>query len=158
MPQRRGEHPAFADAIRDARKQADFTQPALAAEVKVSTATVKAWESGRRMPGSADLVQELAAVLGVDPEALGLVPPDFQTATLAAIRRARWITVPQLASTLGISDHLVREVEAGRLLPPDPAAWASALRISPHNLADAWPRSHPGWSHLHPDQPGRDPQ
>lgn len=131
-----------AAAIKAARERRGLSQPGLAREAGVSAAAVAKWEQGHRMPSSAEVVAALAEALGTTAEALHLVPPDFQTATLREIMRARRISRETVAQALGLPASAVREIDSGRRMPPDPDAWCALLEVGPRLLAESWVRSH----------------
>ena len=127
-------------ALRRAREVAGLTQVEVADGVGVSVSSVKKWEHGDRLLPDTFVADRLAEFLGVSSESLHVVVPDFDTATLATIRRSRRQSAEALAEVLGISARTVARVEAGDILPPDPAAWTRALDITQPRLAQAWAR------------------
>ena len=99
-------------ALRRAREGAGLTQVEVANGVGVSVSAVKKWEHGDRLPADTFVADRLAEFLGVPATSLHVVVPDFDTATLATIRRSRRQSVEALAEVLGISARTVARVEA----------------------------------------------
>lgn len=121
-------------AVRDARRTAGLTRQGLAAGVGVSPATVKAWETGARAPLPATQVR-LADVLGVgfeDLEVPGRADPD-----LRGLRVAAGLTQADAAALLGVERSVLKRVEAGAELPPDPVRMGKVYAVSKAELAAA---------------------
>ena len=110
-------NPRFrAGVLRQARVDGGYSRPELAGLVGVSSATVKAWETGRRTP-TPPAMARLAKVLGVDD--LEVPGPD-DAADLADLRERLGFSVGLAAEHLGMSGRALADVEAGLALPPDP--------------------------------------
>ncbi|HVR33053.1 MAG TPA: helix-turn-helix transcriptional regulator [Acidimicrobiia bacterium] len=94
----------FGGLIRDAREARGLSPHRVGELIGRASGTVKSWERGRTVPADPHVVTSLAAVLGLDEEALfraaGLNPPDHKTA----------LTIEQELATI-----------APRSAPADPA-------------------------------------
>lgn len=134
-------NPAFDPAtVRDARYAAGLTVPDLAGRVGVSVGTVKAWEAGRRTPRAATL-QRLAGTLGLAVD--DLIDPGVRLRDLADLRSTAGLDVANAAAALGLSTSMLRRVEAGELLPPDPVAMCQLYRFTQARFAEAARMTHP---------------
>lgn len=142
-PNARGRRTARADfdppTLRVLRSDARLSREDLAEQAGLSVSSIKMWETGNRVP-TVSAASKLASALGVDLAALSGSDEPFDPArySLRAIRTKFELTVPEVARAAGTNDDLIYDVELGHRLPPDPAVWARAYRITPEQLMRSW--------------------
>lgn len=141
-------HYGFAERLRRARKAAKLTHTSLAREAAaVSRATTAALEAEENVP-RVDTVEYLSNALKLSPSTLafGIDHPwesraglrcDGLSARLREVRKARGLSMRELARQAAASVVLVRSTECGASLPnlARLEALAKALGVSPAWLA-----------------------
>ncbi len=125
-------------ALRDARQMAGWTRARLGEQVGVSTATVKAWETGARAPKASTQLR-VARALGVGFEDLEQ-PGPADAEDLRRLRETQGWTREEAAELLGIDTSVLARVEAGAELPPDPRRMARVYGLTAGELAQVWRR------------------
>lgn len=130
--------PQLAETLR--RRKA-LSREELAQQIGASVSAVKMWETGARQP-SAQLAEKLAHALGVDPALLREADFDPASSTLEEVRVRFDLSTQDIADATGSSPRLVRDVERGLRMPPDPDAWASAYRLTKSQMAACWAHSY----------------
>ena len=121
------------ELLRDARQAAGYSQAELARLTAVSTASVKAWESGRRAP-KPGTQRRVADALGVG---FGDLEVADDAEDLRRLRQSLGLTRAEAAARLGIEPFTLQRVEEGLELPPDPRLMARVYRVSRMELAAA---------------------
>lgn len=122
-------------ALRAVRLAKGYSRGQLAALVRVSSSSVKAWEIDLRTPRPA-LIPRLADVLDVPISTLtGEVWSPGRVLSLRELRLARGLRKEEAAQMLGVDRRLLTRVEDGRLLPPDTGVWCRVYRVTPEDLA-----------------------
>ncbi len=125
-------------ALRDARERAGWTRAQLGAQVGVSAATVKAWETGARAPKASTQLR-VARVLGMGFDDLEQ-PGPADADDLRRLRETLGWTREQAAERLGVEPAVLTRVEAGAELPPDPRRMARVYGLTGAELATVWRR------------------
>jgi transcriptional regulator with XRE-family HTH domain len=139
----------FPERLVTLRRAHGLTQKELADRIAGSAAAVKKWEQGGTRPVP-QTVAALAVALGVAPATL-MGEDDRPPETIADARLRRGLRADDVAQEMGVSGRHWRRVETGEVLPPDPTALASLLRVTQPDLAELWWRSR--LRHEHGDQP-----
>lgn len=124
----------LAGKTRQARLKIGLSRTELARAVGVSAATIKAWETGRRTP-QPTVLHSLAHTLRVPVESL--LNPRVQVDDLARMRESSGLTLTGAAERLGLAMHVLKAVERGKRLPPDPTAMRRLYRVTSAELAQA---------------------
>ena len=134
---RRGQFDA--PTLRVLRTEAQLSREELADQVGISVSAIKMWETGARVP-TESAATRIAEALGVDLTALSGTDGPFDPAahSLRSIRFKYGLSTAAVLAATGASDDTVQDVEAGRRLPPDPALWAKAYRITQAELMSSW--------------------
>ena len=122
------------DVIREARKSAGMSQDALAHRVGVSEPTIRNAEANRRIPQRSTLAM-IAAVLGIEPELLGLSWNDFGRSPdteriLSAIADLKATVLSVCCQKTG-TDVRIREEEGEESKPPRHVVPSQAQRKTP---------------------------
>ncbi|WP_078652880.1 helix-turn-helix transcriptional regulator [Streptomyces sp. NRRL F-525] len=123
------------DVLADLRKKAQLSRAELALLARVSPETVRAAETGKRVP-SARVLHGLAEALAVPVDRLS--PVGKATPTLNQLRRRTGRTQRETADVIGVSGQMVSRVEAGVYGVRDTARWAVAYQVSPPEWTAAW--------------------
>lgn len=128
------------ETFRELRVSGGFTRGDLARLAEISTATIGAWESGRRRP-QVDTLARAAKMLGQTMAAVVVIPPDGRY--LGDLRVLAGMTQPQLAVVAGMSTAQLGALERGEVTLTDSAAAniATALRSTPRDVRAAWDRA-----------------
>ncbi len=121
-------------ALREAREVAGYSRVQLADLAGVSAATVKAWETGARAP-RAVTQRRLAELLGIGFEDLETAGP-ADAADLRRLREALGLTQVEAAELLGLDRSVLKRVEAGVELPPDPRRMCRVYGVTAAELAN----------------------
>ena len=117
--------------LRDHRRRQGLTLAQVARRAHVSVSTVSRWETGRRIPGSADLGRYAAIVDASLPrQAIGLTQRDAigPCRNLAALRKRRGLARRDLAGLIGVQPSTIAHWECGRRRLP--VRWLQALSIA----------------------------
>ena len=125
-------------ALRDARERAGWTRAQLGAQVGVSAATVKAWETGARAPKASTQLR-VARVLGMGFDDLEQ-PGPADADDLRRLRETLGWTREQAAERLGVEPAVLTRVEGGALWPPHPRRMARVYGLTGAELATVWRR------------------
>ena len=121
------------DALRDARLVAGWSRAQLAGRVGVTEATVKSWETGARAPKPTTQVR-LAQALGLRFDDLE-VPGPADADDLRRLRESLGWTQREAAERLGLERSVLKRVETGEELPPDPRRMARVYGVTAAELA-----------------------
>jgi transcriptional regulator with XRE-family HTH domain len=120
-------------ALREAREVAGYSRSQLAGLAGVSAGTVKAWETGARAPRSVTQ-RRLAELLRIGFEDLEVDGP-ADAVDLRRLREALGLTQAQAAQLLGLDRSVLKRVEAGVELPPDPRRMCRVYGVTAAELA-----------------------
>lgn len=123
------------DVLADLRKRAQLSRAELALLARISPETVRAAETGKRVP-SARVLHAVAEALAVPVDRLS--PVGKATPTLKQLRQRTGRTQRETAEVIGVSGQMVSRVEAGVYGVRDPAPWASAYQVTPPEWTAAW--------------------
>ncbi|MFD5372086.1 helix-turn-helix domain-containing protein [Streptomyces sp. NPDC127103] len=123
-----------ADRLRSQLQAAGLSCEGLAVLAGVSPETVRRAERGQSKP-SARVLKKLAAALGTS---VGALAPPPAEATLKELRQRAGVTQKDMATSIGVSSHMVSRVENGVYGVREPARWATAYGVSEETWAEAW--------------------
>lgn len=130
LPRAAPEHVLPVD-LRDCRRGRGLTLADVASRAHVSASTVSRWETGRRVPASAD-VRRYAAILDLEVprQAASLTATDTigPCRSLAHLRKRRGLTRRELAAIVGVQPATIAHWECGRRRLP--ARWLGALSLA----------------------------
>lgn len=117
--------------LREYRRNHGLTLAEVASRAHVSASTVSRWETGRRVPGSADLRRYAAIVEASLPhQAIWLTATDAigPCPNLAALRKHRRLSRRELAALIGVQPPTIAHWECGRRRLP--VRWMRLLSVA----------------------------
>lgn len=130
IPSPRTPQPLLPTDLRDHRRSQGLTLEQVAHRAHVSVSTVSRWETGRRVPGSADVRRYAAIVKAPLPaQHSSLTARDAigPCRNLAPMRKHRGLTRRELAAALGVQPATIAHWECGRRRLPVP--WLRPLSV-----------------------------
>lgn len=129
-----------AEALRQARRDAGFSQTEAARVARVGADTIRRWEQGESSP-QVDLLAKVVEALGVEIADVVHVPEGERYP--GDWRVLRGLTQPQLGAKAGVATQIVSSVERGVISLSDNAAakLSAALEIPESELRSSYERA-----------------